>query len=38
MYRICLKFITNGLFELLIEAKPTEVILAKFGASVKVIS
>ena len=31
MYDTCLRFIPKGFFEWLIEAKPTELILAKFG-------
>ena len=31
MYHTCLRFIPKGFFECLIEAKPTELILVKFG-------
>lgn len=37
MHETCSRFILNTYFELLIEAKPTEVIVAKFGASIEVI-
>ena len=37
MHETCLRFILNRFFELLIEAKPTEVTVAKFGASIVVI-
>ena len=37
MYRTCLRFIAKWFFEWLIEGKSTEVILAKFGASIEVI-
>ena len=32
-----LRFILKGFFKRLMEAKPAEIILAKFGASIKVI-
>ena len=37
MYKTCLRFIEKLFFEWLGEAKPTEVIIARFGASIEVI-
>ena len=37
MYEICFRFTLKKIFELLIEAKAAEIILAEFGASIEVI-
>ena len=37
MYETCLRFIAKLFFEWLGEAKPTEIIIAKSGASIEVI-